>query len=472
MRHCRIEWNKLTHTDFESLCCDVLIREGYKNVAWVGKQGADRSRDILADRIERITQNKELVRRCLVQCKRHLTDPPSVSDLSNTLGWADAHKPDLLLIMISNTLRAEARDWLEKMQSEKKYDIVAYEETDFENFFDRNDDLYTKYFGEKWMTPRKIAIDTLLDRGSMTAHDLADVTSFQKDEIMRVLDELQKMGLVSSNNSRDDPRYSLVLSMSAFEAIAGDFLDGERRFEFLKSLYARSITGSDLMNHLQARYHFEFSQENRDALIRLFSISPLALKIALFSPTERYNTAHLHGLKLELNEEQQKKLSQSMETSFISMLLQGTLTDLNDPGSKVTLAEHKVDGYHIGVEVKMANINETVLNAKADTTVMILKAKGPIKEGELVQPSDPSLFNHTGMVLLNLGEIEEAIRQFDTLISAAKDDKLLARAWNNKGVCYLRLEQRDKARPCFKRALELDPSLVETRKNLNLCTEP
>ena len=71
----------------------------------------------------------------------------------------------------------------------------------------------------------------------------------------------------------------------------------------------------------------------------------------------------------------------------------------------------------------------------------------------------PDLFIRTGDTLLNLEMFDEAIRDYDRAIGGLTDKKILAIAWNNKGVCLMRLNKTDEAAKCFQEALDNDPSL-------------
>ena len=110
----KLDWDLLSDRDFESLCYDILERNGFQKIEWFGRYGSDRQRDIKCTK-PTIILGITIEDSYIVQCKKWVKRPPSISELNRTLAWADAHKPDVLLFMISNTLTSNTRDWVTKV---------------------------------------------------------------------------------------------------------------------------------------------------------------------------------------------------------------------------------------------------------------------------------------------------------------------------------------------------------------------
>jgi superkiller protein 3 len=66
-------------------------------------------------------------------------------------------------------------------------------------------------------------------------------------------------------------------------------------------------------------------------------------------------------------------------------------------------------------------------------------------------------------MLFRTGRVEEAIAQF---AEALKLDPTMARVYNYMGIALARQGDRQKAESFFKRALEVDPTFVPARRNL------
>lgn len=116
---------------FEELCFDVLSALDYKNLKWQQGSG-DRGRDIECEnfRIEpdgRVTREK-----WFVECKRYESGV-NVMELQSKIAWADAESPDYLLFIISSHLTPDTKDWIKKIEGDKKYQIRYWERKDLEN---------------------------------------------------------------------------------------------------------------------------------------------------------------------------------------------------------------------------------------------------------------------------------------------------------------------------------------------------
>lgn len=100
-----------------------------------------------------------------------------------------------------------------------------------------------------------------------------------------------------------------------------------------------------------------------------------------------------------------------------------------------------------------------------------MKAKGTIEAGSLLSATTPDLFIGIGTVLMSLGLLAEAIKNFTSAIEQVKDNDKLKVAWNNEGVCFMRLNQEEDALPCFDKALKIDPNLEEAKRNKQKCLD-
>lgn len=68
-----------------------------------------------------------------------------------------------------------------------------------------------------------------------------------------------------------------------------------------------------------------------------------------------------------------------------------------------------------------------------------------------------------GAMMANRGKYEEAIGYFEIIIGL---DPKEAEAYNNLGYCYYSLDQLEKARDMFNKALSLNPGLESAKKSL------
>jgi tetratricopeptide (TPR) repeat protein len=450
-----IEWSILTDRQFESLCYDVLSRSGYKNVDWFGSGGDDRGRDIRCDRTDEILPGRDMRITCIAQCKRHVSQPPSVSDLTTTIAWADAHNPKRLFIMVSNILSANTNDWLDGIRPLKKYDIFVYDEKNFEAFFEANPDLYVKHFGREFPSPRNSVIASLLDMEYKATAEISTETGLPNDQVKSILDDLRARKVVSEG---EPSCYRLEPTMASFLELSHRLLaDEKRKVKFLTSQFSKAIMGRELMDYIQSRYHVALDEDRRSALAQLLRMSPSALDLILTAPTEIYDTGYAQVQEMALKDEDLQKWNESMLATLLADLLPRSIADLRSSGE--TIKKEKVEGYNVSIGLRAANSKASLLDIHCETTILSLPVRGPVRAGQLLSATDPDLHIKIGCILANMRLHEQAISSYDRAIVEIKDPKKLAEAWNNKGVSLWRLGKPE-AIVCFEKALELDPSLT------------
>lgn len=129
----KLTWEKLTSTDFEELCYHILKANKYTDIQWYGKSGGDRGRDLTAKKEESPLSSIKVIAKCVIQCKRYVKKPPTKRDIESFLTDAREHKPDKVLIMITNNLTSDTRDWLNSVRQNYNFEIVLMEELALED---------------------------------------------------------------------------------------------------------------------------------------------------------------------------------------------------------------------------------------------------------------------------------------------------------------------------------------------------
>jgi hypothetical protein len=114
----RLNFNKLSATDFEDFSFHLLSRVGFVNVDWrkgtpLPSSPADRGRDIVCQHLREDVDNTRHLETWFVDCKRFNRAVPA-TELQNALAWAEAECPDVLLFILSGFLSNPAKDYLEK----------------------------------------------------------------------------------------------------------------------------------------------------------------------------------------------------------------------------------------------------------------------------------------------------------------------------------------------------------------------
>lgn len=125
-----ISWSQLKPKEFEQLCCLILEANEFTDIQWFGESGNDKGRDIMAKKLESplpsVIRNSDWI----IQCKRYVSKPPKKDDIASFLISAREHKPDNVLIAVTNTLSSNTKDWLESVRSDYPFQIYLWEERD------------------------------------------------------------------------------------------------------------------------------------------------------------------------------------------------------------------------------------------------------------------------------------------------------------------------------------------------------
>lgn len=139
-----IDFNKLTPQEFEELCFEFILKLGFSNVTW-NRGGADSGRDIEAYASVSNNLLGFYNDRFFIECKHHEKGVPP-EKLTSKVAWADAEKPDHLVLLVSSYLTEKSRLWLEKIEKDKTYKIHVLEGKQLKSLISLHDDLVEKFF--------------------------------------------------------------------------------------------------------------------------------------------------------------------------------------------------------------------------------------------------------------------------------------------------------------------------------------
>ena len=79
--------------------------------------------------------------------------------------------------------------------------------------------------------------------------------------------------------------------------------------------------------------------------------------------------------------------------------------------------------------------------------------------------SSSGVHNERGLLYVEQGALEKAIREFDKAIEI---DQAMAETYNNRGAIYIRLDRYQQALQDFDKSIELDPGIAEVFNNRGL----
>jgi hypothetical protein len=125
-------WLNLTPQEFEEFCYSILERNGFKNLQWYGKGGGDKGRDIICTKSEAPLPGLEKPRRWVVQCKHYAKAKVTKALMQEWLAACREHRPDRVLLIVSQSLTAGLKDWLESIRPEYTFEIHTWQELDLQ----------------------------------------------------------------------------------------------------------------------------------------------------------------------------------------------------------------------------------------------------------------------------------------------------------------------------------------------------
>jgi predicted helicase len=138
-------WSQITPKQFEKLCYLILKADKFTDIQWYGKSGGDKGRDLTAKKEESHFSTSKRIAKWVIQCKRYVTKPPTKRDIESFLTDAREHRPDSVLIMLTNTLTPDTREWLDSVRQNYNFRIELVEEIDLEEAVD----LYKSQISER-----------------------------------------------------------------------------------------------------------------------------------------------------------------------------------------------------------------------------------------------------------------------------------------------------------------------------------
>lgn len=312
----------------------------------------------------------------------------------------------------------------------------------------------------------KKTIISLLNATSKTLNEISSDINECAETVLLALQNLMSQGLVVP---RKDQTYHLAKELTTFIELARQFLGSENEMEFFLSSYCDEMVNLSLVNYCELRFGLELTPQVKEPLLGLIKISPSALHEVLFGSVKGYRKTGEHLKEMpNLPDAEHKRVKEIIIENFIGTLLRKLIADLERPSSKTILKKRGIKGWKTRILVNLAGLDKLILSVEAHDVVMILPATGKIETGELVSVSDYDLLINIGLVFANLGEHEEAVRNYNTAIKHLSNPIKLKAAWNNKGLSFASLKKYDEAIQCYDQALKIDNRLKEAWYNKGL----
>lgn len=144
-------FDHLSDIEFEEFCFDLLKELDFKNVNWRKGTGkttspSDSGRDIECKRFTKDVDGKITEEKWFFECKHYKKGLPP-EKIQGALSWANAERPDKLVIVVSNFLSNPCKNYLETYIDENKpsFKIKYWEIKELEDLTFGKSKLLNKY---------------------------------------------------------------------------------------------------------------------------------------------------------------------------------------------------------------------------------------------------------------------------------------------------------------------------------------
>lgn len=139
-----IDFKRLSPTQFEELCFDLLMELGFRKLIW-RQGGADSGRDIQGTREVASGLVEPFEETWFFECKRYESGVPPEA-LHSKIAWADAERPKHLVFLISSYVTNNARSWLDAIARDKYYRVHLIEGKLLQHLVLRSQSLVARHF--------------------------------------------------------------------------------------------------------------------------------------------------------------------------------------------------------------------------------------------------------------------------------------------------------------------------------------
>jgi len=302
-------------------------------------------------------------------------------------------------------------------------------------------------------------LGTVLQNPDASRETLQSLGNRSADEIDSSIARLQRHGLVTEGDRTIKP----ANSTEGFLAIVKHLINSSHWRALLQSDYYSRMLNTNLRHLIATRFHCEIEAETTDRLRKLALLSPAVASYVLFGDTSLYDNLAEHARSL--GDDGVSFANEMMEHNIVHNVLLRYAEDSTTARTLDTLEGRRIAGHLITIGVAAAYDEGPAIRALSKMPQMRVVAGTDIGKGQIVSGS-PGVFLQFGNVLVHMGELELAAREFDKVLTSDNPPEVRATALNNKGLILLEREEVQEAIEAFREAVNLAPGLAEPRKNL------
>jgi tetratricopeptide (TPR) repeat protein len=308
----------------------------------------------------------------------------------------------------------------------------------------------------------------LLELQPKTAGQLSGETNETINDIEIALDEAELENLVLRENGNDGHIFTLSRDIKAFMKIAERYLmEKAKAVRFMSSNYLQWMINDEFINLISYRFKLHFDEKLKQRIITISKIFPSALYLGLFRYTIDFENSYEQIENSNMSFDEKGKRHKDTALNFMGQMLARIREDLHTLPAKY-LESKGIRAFNDENSIRIASDNELIIDEADKSSGYLAVAKGTIQPGQLVMADNDAIMN-MGNACMLVRDYQNAKVLYEKIINLTDDVSLLKAAWNNTGVCYMRMQVWVEAVRCFKKVLSYDQSHPEASMNLTHC---
>jgi restriction endonuclease len=288
---------------------------------------------------------------------------------------------------------------------------------------------------------RESLIRLLLRDAECELQDIPSRTAESPEDIRAATDSLIAEGLLTLIAGRTGLRQEL----DAVLAIARLSLGTDIQLDFMKSAFYRDCLRPILLPFVEAKHSMKFAPEETDIVVKILSVSPLALKRMLTGDAELFRNTEKEIQRLKFQEPEAERHRRASRVMLLDRLIHDLMSDHVENHTSPLFAHYEIIVTKTSIELKLGKRKESFLMLNSSWFTQMATAGETIKAGEFVFADGPGPILEGADAKMAINEWASAIESYEAIIAHWADTEAAAASANNKGVCLLNLGRVDEA---------------------------
>jgi tetratricopeptide (TPR) repeat protein len=237
----------------------------------------------------------------------------------------------------------------------------------------------------------------------------------------------------------------------------------------MKSRYFADGLGKLLIPFIKSKYCVSLVGDEHSLVAKLLSLSPGAVRWAITGEAEPFRNTEEHIRELEPANPKAGEFRAQLKQTLLQKLAQRFLLDHEDCKTSPLFELHIIALTRTEVGIKLATHDRFFFHVQSNWYTQMLRAKGPVKAGQLVGSNNPDPLLQIADMRLVIEEYGDAIASYDEVIRHWPNSEAAKHALHNKGVCLMRKELWESAISVFKSIPDFESGLKTILGNLAQC---